>query len=139
MQLSKDFTLEELTATDTGAVNIPSDIQKRKLLYLAQYLLHPIRNRFGRLKVNSGFRSDFVNEKVGGTSGSQHTEGEAADFTPLEAELVEVFKWCRENLSFGQLIFEHRGAAWWIHISLPRLDKPNMMVMKYENGLYTNV
>jgi hypothetical protein len=140
MQLSKNFTLEELTVTNTGLSNIPNEEQKRKLLYVAQYLLQPIRDEFGEIHVNSGFRSDLVNEKIGGSKTSQHPEGEATDFRPkLEADLVNVFKWCRENLTFGQLIFEHKGDVWWIHISLPRLDKPNMMVMKFENGVYTNI
>jgi hypothetical protein len=140
MQLSKNFTLEELTVTDTGANNAPNEEQTRKLLYVAQYLLQPIRDKFGELHVNSGFRSEFVNEKIGGSKTSQHMEAEAVDFRPrLEVLLVDVFKWCRENLIFGQLIFEHKGEAWWIHISLPRLDKQNMMVMKFENGIYTNI
>ncbi len=138
-QLSKNFTLEELTVTDTGASNVPNEEQKRKLMYLAQYLLQPIREKFGALHINSGFRSEFVNEKIGGSKTSQHMEAEAADISPLEAGLVDVFEWCRENLYFGQLIFEHKGGAWWIHISLPRIDKQNMMVMKFEDGVYTNI
>jgi zinc D-Ala-D-Ala carboxypeptidase len=137
--LSRDFTLEELTVTDTGASNVPDETQMRKLLYVAQYLLQPIRDKFGALHINSGFRSEFVNEKIVGSKTSQHMEGEAADFKPIEANIVEVFTWCQKNLTFGQLIFEHRGEVWWIHISLPRLDKQNMMVMKYENGIYSNV
>ena len=139
MQLSKNFTLEELTVTNTGASNVPNEEQKRKLLYLATYLLQPIRDKFGKIHVNSGFRSEFVNEKIGGSKTSQHMEAEAADFKPEAADIMDVFKWCRENLVFGQIIFEHKGGAWWIHISLPRLDKPNMMVMKFEDGVYTNL
>jgi zinc D-Ala-D-Ala carboxypeptidase len=138
-QLSKNFTLEELTVTDTGAVNVPNEEQKHKLMFLAQYLLQPIRDKFGRLHINSAFRSEFVNEKIGGSKTSQHMEAEAADVRPEEAEIDTVFEWCRANLFFGQLIYEHKGGAWWIHISLPRLDKQNMMVMKFENGTYTNV
>ena len=142
MQLSKNFTLEELTVTDTGASNVPDEAQKKKLLYVAQYLLQPTRDQFGELHVNSGFRSEFVNEKIGGSKTSQHMEAEATDFTPRTASIVEVFNWCRHNLVYGQLILENKGGkdgVWWIHASLPRLDKQNMMVMKYENGVYTNI
>lgn len=143
MQLSKNFTLEELTRTDTGAVNVPSEEQKRKLLYVAQFLLQPTRDEFGSLRVNSGFRSEFVNEKIGGAKTSQHKDAEAVDFEPEESLIIDVFAWCRRNLVYGQLILEHKTTTgfdvWWIHISLPRLDKPNMMVMKCEDGEYTNI
>ena len=139
MDLSANFTLEELTRTDTGASNVPTEEQKKKLLYLVVYILQPVRDKFGPQRVNSGFRSEFVNEKIGGAKTSQHKDAEAVDFTPEEADINEVFEWCRENLSFGQFILEHKGAAWWIHGSLPRLDKPNMMAMKFEDGKYTNV
>ena len=139
VNLSKNFTLDELTVTNTGAVNIPNEEQTRKLCFLAQYLLQPIRDEFGPIQINSAFRSSFVNEKIGGSKTSQHMDAEAADIKPLEANITEVFQWCRTNLIFGQLIFEHKGDAWWIHISLPRVNKPNGMVMKYEKGEYTNV
>lgn len=144
MQLSKNFTLAELTVTDTGLDNTPTEEQKKKLLFLVTYLLQPVRDIWGKLHVNSGFRSDSVNEKIGGAKTSQHKEAEAVDFTPEEADIMDVFKWCRENLKFGQLIIERKkrsdgSIAVWIHVSLPRLVKDNMEVMKFEDGKYSNI
>lgn len=137
-QLTKNFTLEELCHTDTGAANVPNDCQKSKLQILASTLLQPIRDRWGRVKINSGFRSEFVNQKIGGSPTSQHPEGEAADIDPLDAKLEDVFEWCKGNLIFGQLIIEHMGGARWIHISLPRPGKPNQQCLRFENGTYSN-
>ncbi len=134
--LSKNFSLDELTVTSTSASNQPIGIHKEKLLYLCQYLLQPIRDEFGRVDINSGYRSKGVNLAIGGSKTSQHCKGEAADIrTP---DLWEVYLWILDNLSFGQCIYEEKGAAKWIHISLPRMDKPNQQAMLFEDGTYTN-
>jgi hypothetical protein len=142
-QLSKNFTLEELCVTDTGAANVPGEIQAEKLLYVTNMLLQPIRDQWGRVRVHSGFRSEFVNEKVGGSPASQHMKGEAADIVPLDASIDDVFTWCRQNLVFGQLILESKsrdGAdVRWIHVSLPRRGKPNMQAMAFKDGVYKNL
>jgi hypothetical protein len=142
--LSKNFTLEELTHTDTGASNVPNDEQRYKLLLVANYLLQPVRNQFGTpVHVTSGFRSSFVHEAIKKTQGaptsstSQHLLGEAVDFVP-ESEIEKVFEWCKENLIYGQLILESHNGKKWIHISLPRFDKPNMQVLLFQNGEYAN-
>lgn len=101
---------------------------------LATAILQPIRNQWGGLWVTSGFRSLEVNKKVGGTPSSQHRKGEAADFKPLEADIVQVFKWIvhKSGLHYGQVILEPS----WIHISLPRKDKPNYMALTYDGKEY---
>ncbi|MBI5562767.1 MAG: hypothetical protein HY894_07965, partial [Deltaproteobacteria bacterium] len=108
MQLTKDFTLEELTRTDTGVVNIPGEAEKEKLLCLATYILQPIRERWGGLIVTSGFRCPALNAQVGGVAASQHVKGEAADFIAHDASLDDVFKWIVNGSGsrFGQCIRE---------------------------------
>lgn len=144
MNLSRNFSLAELTKTDTGAVNVPNDEQLYKLLIVAQYLLQPVRDKFGPVHVTSGFRSEFVHEAIRKvqnaptSSTSQHLLGEAVDFIP-EGDIDEVFEWCKENLTFGQLILEVHNGKKWIHISLPRLNKSNMQVLLFENGTYSAV
>lgn len=138
MRLSKNFTLDELIVTSTSGSNIPSGIHKEKLLYMANYLLQPTRDRWGPVVVNSAYRSEAVNAAIGGSSTSQHPRGEAADIRTPDADLWEVYLWILENLSFGQCIYEEKGSAKWIHISLPRLDKPNQQALLFKDGIYTN-
>ena len=138
MKLSKNFSLNELTATSTSASNEPLDNHKEKLLYLCQYLLQSIRDEFDRVDINSGYRSGGLNLAIGGSKTSQHCKGEAADFRTPHADLWEVYLWILDNLSFGQCIYEKKGSAKWIHISLPRLDKPNQQALLYKDGRYTN-
>lgn len=127
MKLSENFTLEELIATNTGLPNRPRENEEEKLLYLASYILQPIRDRWRALKITSGYRSIPVNTAVGGFPTSQHCEGEAVDFYPLEAGIKDVYRWLVEDskLRFGQAIYEHKSDdTTWIHVSLIRLTKP---------------
>lgn len=136
MQLSKSFTLEELTKTGTGLPNVPGAEEIAKLQWLAEELLQPIRDRFGPIKISSGFRSPEVNLAVGSkTPYSQHIKGEAADIIPIDARLTEVFDWIvkESGLMFGQCILE-KGV--WIHISLPREGKPNQQALIFDGKEY---
>lgn len=135
MKLTANFTLEELCVTDTGAVNVPNEAQTEKLLYLATYILQPIRNKFGPLQISSGFRSEFVNEKIKGSKTSQHMKGEASDI--VHKDLDAVFDWCRKSLIFGQLILETKNGKRWIHISLPRIGGINMQIMTFDGERYS--
>ena len=138
MNLSENFSLDELTATSTSASNEPLGFHKEKLLYLCQYLLQPIRDEFGRVDINSGYRSRGLNLAIGGSETSQHCKGEAADIRTPDADLWEVYIWILNNLSFGQCIYEQKNTTTWIHISLSRLDKPNQQALLFKDGRYTN-
>lgn len=138
MQLSKNFTLAELTATSTGLPNTPGAAEIEKLQWLAEDLLQPIRDRFGAIDISSGFRSPAVNRAVGSKNPySQHIKGEAVDFIP-KASLTEVFDWIvkESGLQFGQCIMERVGRKAWIHISLHRAGKPNQQALTYNGKEY---
>lgn len=139
-KLTENFTLEELTVTETGLPNVPDSVQTEKLLYLATYILQPIRNRFGTTVVNSAFRSDAVNKAVGGSKTSQHPEGEAADIEVPGVNVGMVFAWCKANLKYGQCIDEEKTVNGkkkkWLHISLPRMGGVNQQAMIMREGKY---
>lgn len=138
MKLAKNFSLDELTVTSTSGPNIPVGVHREKLLYVAIYLAQPIRDRWGPVIVNSGYRSAAVNLAIGGSETSQHPKGEAIDIRTPDAVLWEVYLWILKNLNFGQCIFEEKNESKWIHISLPRLDKPNQQALLFKDGSYTN-
>jgi len=117
MKLSENFTLAELTDTDTGLPNNPSQDEIRNLKLLVQKVLQPVRDKFGVINVTSGFRSPGVNSAVGGSATSDHVHGRAAD---IQCEdMATVFKYIRKNLPFKQLIWEFGTDAQpkWIHIA----------------------
>ena len=137
MKLSKNFTLKELTKTDTGLPNVPGEKETQFLLLLAIFILQPIRNRAGRLDISSGFRSSAVNGAIPGTSKtSQHPKGQAADIVPGDIDLFDLCRWIVNvsRLDFGQcIIYPDRG---FIHISLPRLHKSNKQALICYEGEY---
>jgi zinc D-Ala-D-Ala carboxypeptidase len=137
MKLTDNFTLEELCITNTGLPNIPrGELETRRLLMVASFLLQPLRNRFGKINVSSGYRTDEVNAAIGGAPKSQHKEAEAADIFPDAAPIVSVFEWARINLVYGQIILEKKSGKRWIHISLPRLSGPNQQALVFDGVAY---
>ncbi len=137
MNLSKNFTLGELKTTQTGLENEPNKEAIQNLFLLCNFVLQPIRDRFGATVINSGYRSTAVNAKVGGAKSSEHLTGCAADFVVKHGFTQDyVFKWCRDNLLFGQIINETNNQDRWIHISLPRFHMINNDVWGNHNGEY---
>lgn len=121
MKLSPNFTLAEMTASDTaerkGLDNTPGELETRNLALLCEEILEPIRAALKRpIIVTSGYRSIPVNRAIGSSDRSQHTKGQAADFkvhgvTPLEVcQMIEAL-----DLPYDQLIHEF-GA--WTHVSI---------------------
>ena len=136
MQLSKDFSLSELTVTETGLTNLPDPEAMSRLFYLATFILQPIRNTWGRISVNSAFRTPEVNNLIGGVHSSQHLRGEAADIMPESAFIEDVFYWIQANMQYGQVILEERNEVRWIHVSLPRFYAPNQQALLFDGREY---
>lgn len=142
MNLSPHFTVAELTASNTAKArridNSPPPAVVAKLRLLCDELLEPVRRKFGLVTINSGYRSPRLNAAVGSASTSQHLLGEAADFEVPGVANGTVAAWCRDNLDFGQLILEAytpgQPSSGWVHISLPRIGKPNRQVLTATPG-----
>ena len=125
MNLSRNFTLSELTKSDTairkGINNNPNAEQIEKLKALCENILQPVRDHFGRVKVTSGFRSEELCLAIGSSRNSLHARAEAADFEVLGTDNAELFDWIKNNLSPDQLILEYytpgEPNSGWIHAS----------------------
>ncbi len=126
MKLSKNFTLKELTVTNTGLPNQPSAVELCRLRVLCEKVLQPTRDIFGEaVIVNSGYRSPQVNKDkdVGGAPSSQHVLGEAADITAGSRERNKrLFEIIKSLGDWDQLINEYDYS--WIHVSYTT-RKPN--------------
>jgi len=113
MQLTKNFTLKELTATNKNVANNPNQDEIENLRLLCENVLQPIRDKFGYVIVSSGYRCPALNRAVGGSSTSQHVNGMAADIKAENMPLV--YEWIKENLDYDQAINEFNFS--WIHVS----------------------
>ena len=127
MNLSPNFTLEELTvsqiAARNGFDNTPNEAEIENLKRLAQ-LLEQVRKVVGRpVLVNSAYRSKQVNDAVGSRDTSQHRIGCAADIRVSGMNPDQVCRAIIESdIQFDQLIREfwdkEKGGGW-THISVP--------------------
>ena len=122
MQLTRNFSLEEMTKTSTGLNNEPPVAVAGNLLALCETLMEPTRALLGEpLIIHSGFRSPAVNRAVGGDRKSAHMEGRAADFHPLRMKIRDAFDQIIVSpLPYDKVIFEEHGGQFWIHIQIAR-------------------
>jgi uncharacterized protein YcbK (DUF882 family) len=123
MNLTKNFTLEELTITDHREFdNTPNETERANLVRLAG-LLELVKVALGGkpVMVNSAFRSKQVNDAVGSKDTSQHRVGCAADIRVPGMTPDQVVKAViTAKLPFDQLIREFDR---WTHISIPNDPK----------------
>ena len=78
-RLTKHFTYEEMTHTDTHLPNDPEPFELHNLLYTCR-ILESVRNKFGYpIPITSGYRTKIVNNEVGGSLNSYHQDGRAVD------------------------------------------------------------
>ncbi|EMJ96735.1 D-Ala-D-Ala carboxypeptidase family metallohydrolase [Leptospira alstonii] len=121
MNLSNNFTLKQLTVTETGLANVPDERSIESLKRLCETILEPLyENVKLTISISSGFRSPVVNRKVKGSVTSQHMRGEAVDFGIKGMSKTEICKKILElDLPFHQLINEGTiSGATWVHVSI---------------------
>lgn len=124
MKLSKNFTLREFvysaTAERLGIDNTPSWQQVLNMRNLCQQVAQPLRDEFGPILINSGFRSEALNEAVHGVGLSQHLTGCAMDIHVKDVETGRrYYAFILKHCPFDQMLFEfaQKGRVMWLHVS----------------------
>lgn len=121
-QLSRRFTLAEMTGSDTaarrGIDNTPNAQQLANYRRLCAWL-DPIADDVGGLIVTSGYRCQALNVIIGGSRTSSHSalgQAAAADVKPLRAgvTLADIIEAAQRHGPFDQLIWEFGR---WAHLS----------------------
>ena len=134
MQLSTNFRLSEFTRSDTakrlGIENDCSSVEQvLNLAYLCHMVLQPLRDRFGPIRITSGYRCPELNGAVGGVKNSQHMRGEAADIHLPSVEIgKEYFAFLKTLPAVDELIWERKGNVCWIHVSARRVKTPSALL-----------
>lgn len=144
MQLSKNFSLSELTSSSKAKQynidNSPNFNEKLNLLHLCQDVLQPIRDAWKQpIAINSGFRCARLNRIVNGASNSDHLYGAAADIRTKKNTREEnkklfnlIVQLSKEGkVKCRQIIDEYNYK--WIHVSVNH-DKN-----KYKNNEIVHV
>jgi putative chitinase len=127
MQLSEHFKLNEFTKSETAIRkridNTPGPAHASNLQKVCEKILEPVRRHYGKpVRINSGYRGPALNAAVGGSSKSQHCNGEAVDFEIDGLANPELAKWVSENCDFDQIILEFYDPkegpnSGWVHAS----------------------
>lgn len=150
MNLSKNLTLSEVTKSNTainlGIKNEPNAEQLENLKTIANEVFQKIRDHFDvPIKISSGFRSEALNKKVGGSKTSDHMKGCALDIDmdgstfAAYAANWEIFNYIRKNLEFRQLIWEFGDAnnPDWVHVSYVKGDNKKEVLRAIKKGKKT--
>lgn len=116
-----NFTMSELLHSDIAEkyniYNIPDKEHLDNLLILICECLQPLRIFINKpMIISSGYRHPRLNSHplINGASNSQHTTGQAVDFTikgMTPKQIIEMIK--RSGIEFDQVIDERT----WVHIS----------------------
>ena len=135
MLITPHFTLDEMTvsqlAARDGFDNTPPPQARANLQFLCG-ALEQVRALFDApIIISSGYRSEKVNQLIGGSPNSQHVQGLAADFTVIEVSPRDtVRRISNSTIAFDQLILEFDR---WVHLSVT-CDTPRRQVLTLRKG-----
>tara|TARA_R110002020_G_scaffold360328_1_gene572995 strand:+ start:25 stop:480 length:456 start_codon:yes stop_codon:yes gene_type:complete len=110
------------TAQRLGIDNTPTQEHKDNMVKLAIEVFEPLRAYVGGpIKINSFYRSPKLNKAIGGSSRSQHCNGQAVDIDDTFGRLTnaEMYKFIKQHLDFDQMIWEFGddNNPDWVHVS----------------------
>lgn len=132
MNLTKDFTLEEMTRSEAATRHgfkeqfTPNEEIKANLKLLCENILQPLREKLRvKIQVTSGYRSKRTNNAIGGSETSQHVFGQAADINVNGISTMELCRKIKEfDLPFDQLIEEF---GQWVHVSYSERNRRQVL------------
>lgn len=132
MRLTRNFSLEQLIHSETAEReridNTPGPDIIKNLRLLAKGLERVQALTEFPLEISSAYRCPKLNRRVGGAKTSQHTLGQAADFTCAEfGPPVDIIKAVRDSdIEFDQCILEY---ARWVHISFSKTPRGKVLTI----------
>ena len=155
-RLSNNFTLFEFinSLSRPDLVEYPSEHLISLMRMHCEDILQPIRDKFGRVRINSGYRNPKLNAAVGGVRNSIHMiyvnnryAGTATDIVTLaEPDLVKVMHFIKHNVPEVRRMILYRSSSpigienSFLHvdrmISVPKSESPILME-KISRSAYT--
>jgi len=139
MRLSKNFTLSEVTRSNTARRlsidNTPKNHHLKSMQRLITNLIQPMRDALGPIRITSGYRSPELNRAIGGSKKSQHSKAEAVDiqfWSEGQMKNQIIYDWVlKSGIEFDQMINEFDFA--WIHISLKEKNNRKEVLEAYKD------
>jgi len=137
MNLSRNFTLENFTknsvAIRLGIDNTPTQENIESMIVLCDNVLQPIWHHFGIVIIRSGFKTEALNNVVGGPAKCQACKGEGAEIEVPGVSNYDLAQWIKTNLEFDQLVLEYHTSdipdSGWVFVSYQteRLNRNNVL------------
>ncbi len=144
-KISEHLELAELIRSESakrlGVSNMPTEAHLANLKILAEQVFEPIRNHFRcPIYISSGYRSQALNNAIGGVKGSHHLKGMAIDIdmdgTDNGVTNKDIFEYIKNNITFTQLINEFDYS--WVHVSYDENNlKKEILKATKQNGKTT--
>ena len=132
--------VHSITAMRRGIDNTPDDDQLSNMELVAEEVFEPLRVYVdGPIKINSFFRCPELNKAIGGSSKSQHCQGQAIDLDDTfgRATNAEMYHFIKKHLDFDQMIWEFGDDdnPDWVHVSyVSEKDNRNRCLKAYREG-----
>lgn len=121
--------------------NIPTENDiYHNIELLTNHVLQPVRNRFGGIRITSGYRSEELNSIIGGSIYSNHCKGQAADIEPTNTDisLLDIVLWIYNSYEFRELICEYWPDGW-IHVAYRENANNRQLKIKDDEYNYEQV
>jgi zinc D-Ala-D-Ala carboxypeptidase len=125
--ISKKEATFSATATRRGIDNTPGEYELQNMELIAEKVFEPLRKHVnGPIKINSFYRSEELNQAIGGSSKSQHCQGRAMDLDDTYGYMsnADMYNYIKDNLDFDQMIWEFgtEENPDWVHVSYVDAD-----------------
>jgi|TARA_R110000822_G_scaffold300854_1_gene424417 hypothetical protein len=120
--ISNKESVYSRTAQRLNISNTPTEDHKQNMIELAENIFEPLRSYVGGpIKINSFYRSPELNKAIGGSSKSQHCNGQAVDLDDTFGRMTnaEMYRFIKDHLDFDQMIWEFGDDKNpnWVHVS----------------------
>tara|TARA_B100001094_G_C18147589_1_gene781720 strand:- start:1187 stop:1642 length:456 start_codon:yes stop_codon:yes gene_type:complete len=133
--ISNKESVYSRTALRLDIDNTPTQEHKDNMVKLAEEVFEPLRAYVGGpIKINSFYRSPKLNKAIGGSSKSQHCNGQAIDIDDTFGRMsnAEMYEFIKEHLDFDQMIWEFGNDKNpnWVHVSYVSKEKNRNKCLK---------
>ena len=133
--ISKKEATFSATATRRGIDNTPGEYELQNMELIAEKVFEPLRKHVnGPIKINSFYRSEELNQAIGGSSKSQHCQGRAMDLDDTYGYMsnADMYQYIKANLDYDQMIWEFGTDQNpdWVHVSYVDADSNRKRCLK---------
>ena len=146
-KISENISYKEAVRSETakrlGISNKPKKEHIENMELIAEKIFQPLREWVDHpIRINSMYRSEELNSRIGGAISSAHKEGLAIDLDSLGGKTnLEMLHYIKDHLEFDVLISEYpnqEGEPKWIHVSWnKKKNRKQVLEIKRKGRYYT--